>query len=75
MTIQLTPVLERRLAEIAAQRDLPVSEIVEQIVTRYLEHLPDDPLAWVQGTTQRLKAVWPAEDFSDWKPPLWQLKA
>jgi hypothetical protein len=54
---------------VAAQRAIPVSAVVEEIVTRYLEHLPNDPLAWVQGTSRGLKAIWPAEDFSDWKPP------
>jgi predicted DNA-binding protein len=69
MTIQLSPDLECRLAAVAAQRAVPVSEVVSEIVTRYLEHLPDDPLAWVQGTTQGLKVVWPAEDYSELKRP------
>ncbi|MCY3023119.1 MAG: hypothetical protein NTW87_29435 [Planctomycetota bacterium] len=69
MNIDLSPALEQRLAEIARQRSVPAARIVEEIVARFVESIPDDPAAWVKATVQRLPNVWPAEDFSAWAPP------
>ncbi|MCY3021268.1 MAG: hypothetical protein NTW87_19815 [Planctomycetota bacterium] len=57
------------MAEVARQQSLPAAKLVEGILTRFLESLPDDPAAWVQVTRNRLPKVWQSEDFSDWVPP------
>jgi hypothetical protein len=69
MQINLSPVVEQRLAEIARQHSVPAAKMVEDILTRFVESLADDPAAWVHVSAQRLPHVWPAEDFSDWAPP------
>lgn len=69
MQVDLSPSLEHRLIEVARQRAVPATTIVEEVLTRFLQAIPDDPATWVKLTQQRLPAIWPAEDFSDWKPP------
>ena len=69
MTVELTPELELRLRRVAEGQSLSVPQLVEQVLTSYLNSLADDSLAWVQTTQQQLSRAWGAEDFSAWRPP------
>ena len=69
MSVELKPDVERRLCDLAAKQPQTPSQLLEEIVTRYLQGVGDAPQAWVDGTQSLLQQVWPAEGFSDWSPP------
>lgn len=69
MNVEVKEDLGKRLEELAVRRRQPVSDLVEQVLTNYVNSIPDDPLSWIQATQSQLQRVWPCEDFSDWKPP------
>ena len=69
MTVDLTPELEERLQELAAQQAKSVTNLIREILAGYLNSVPDNPTVWVQTTQRQLERVWPAEDFSGWSPP------
>lgn len=68
MNVEVKDDLGKRLEALAVRRHQPVSELVGQILSSYMNSMPDDPLTWVHATQNQLDRVWPAEDFSDWKP-------
>ena len=69
MNVELKSDLERRLRQEAQERELSAPELVEQVLTSYLDSLDNPPTTWVQTTQKLLPRVWPVEDFSDWCPP------
>ena len=69
MNVKVKDDLGKQLEALAGRRHQPVSELVEQILTSYVNSVPDDPMSWVHATRNQLNRVWPSEDFSDWKPP------
>jgi predicted transcriptional regulator len=69
MNMELKPDLEQRLHEVAQRRSLSVPELIENVLTTYLDAQDDSPMATVRGTRPLLAGVWPTEDFSDWPTP------
>ncbi len=69
MNMELKPALEERLSAAARARALSVPELVEKIVTEYLDAQPDDLATWAAASRQQLEKVWGVEDFSSWCPP------
>jgi hypothetical protein len=69
MNLELRPDLEQRLQRVAEQRSQSVPELVEGLLTQFLDSLPDDASVTVRATQSLLSRVWPVEDFSDWQPP------
>ena len=69
MNLDLQPGLEDRLREAARRLALSPAELIERIVTSYLDATSDSPAGWVGITRERLMHVWPEQDFSDWQRP------
>jgi hypothetical protein len=69
MQVELKPPLDKRLTAAAAKYAISVPELVERVLTRYLDTVEDDPVLWAKANQASLARVWPAEDFSDWNPP------
>jgi len=69
MSVELAPELETRLEDVARERSLSVSELVQQVLECYLDSLSETPDEWVRTTQQQLAGSWPSDDFSDWQPP------
>ncbi len=69
MNVELNPDLELRLRDAASRGSQSVPQLVEDVLTRYLDTLADDSTATVRATVGLLPRAWPVEDFSDWQPP------
>jgi hypothetical protein len=69
MTVELKPMLEKRLAEAAKQQSVTVPDLVERVLTNFLDSLGDGLDGWAQASQKAAAKSWPAEDFSDWSPP------
>lgn len=69
MTIKLDDELARKLEDAASQREVSVDDFASQILEGYLDSANGDASTWVKSTQQRLKNVWPTEDFSEWRQP------
>jgi hypothetical protein len=69
MLVELDPSLELRLGAAAAQASVSVPQLVERVLSRFLDEVADDPGQWVATTRKQLPGVWPKEDFTDWGPP------
>ncbi len=69
MNVELNPDLELRLRDAASRGSQSVPQLVEDVLTRYLDTLADDATTTVRATMDLLPRVWPPEDFSDWRPP------
>jgi predicted DNA-binding protein len=69
MHVELNPNLEARLDAAAERASVPVAQLVECALTRYLDEIADDPAQWVAATRQQLPRVWREESFTHWGPP------
>ncbi len=69
MRVELDPSLEVRLGAAAARASVSVAQLVERVLSRFLDEVADDPAQWVATTRKQLPRVWPEEDFTDWGPP------
>ncbi len=69
MNVEINTELANRLSEAARQQAMPVAELIERILARFLEAQAEEAALWVQTTQQHLSSVWPAEDFSNWQLP------
>jgi hypothetical protein len=61
--------LELRVGAAAARASVSVAQLVEGVLSRFLDEVADDPAQWVATTRKQLPTVWPKEDFTDWGPP------
>lgn len=66
MRVELDPSLEVRLGAAAARASVSVAQLVERVLSRFLDEVADDPAQWVATTRKQLPRVWPEEDFTDW---------
>jgi hypothetical protein len=69
MQVELDPSLEVRLGAAAARASVSVPQLVERVLSDFLDQIADDPAQWVATTRKQLPDVWSEEDFSDWGPP------
>ena len=69
MHVELNPTLEVRLGAAAAKASVSVDQLVERVLTNFLDEFSDDPAQWVETTREQLPQVWPEEDFAHWGPP------
>ncbi len=67
MRVEIGPELTFRLHQAAKQQGLSVEQLVERILTSYLDARMEDLWVWV--TQQRLPGVWSPEGFSRWRHP------
>ena len=67
MTIKLDDELARKLEDAASKRAVSVDDFASEILEGYLDKSNGDHATWVCATQSRLKNVWPAEDFGDWR--------
>ncbi len=69
MHVELDPSLEVRLGAAAARASVSVPQLVERVLSDFLDSVANDPAQWVAMTRKRLPRVWAEEDFTDWGPP------
>jgi hypothetical protein len=69
MLVELDPTLEVRLGAAAEHAALSVDQLVQRVLTDFLDEFADDPRQWVETTRKQLPQVWPDEDFAHWGPP------
>jgi hypothetical protein len=69
MHIELDPSLEARLGAAAARASVSVSQLVQRVLSNFLDEVADDPAQWVATTRKQLPRVWAEENFTDWGPP------
>ena len=69
MTVQVTSELQTRLEQIARQRAMTMDELVRSVLSQFLEINNEPAVEWLLATQERLKHIWPNEDFTDWGPP------
>ncbi len=69
MQVEVDPSLEVRLGAAAARASVSVPQLVERVLSDFLDQIADDPAQWVATTRKQLPHVWAEEDFSDWGPP------
>ena len=69
MLVELDPTLEVRLGAAAEHAALSVDQLVQRVLTDFLDEFADDPRQWVETTRKQLPQVWPVEDFPHWGPP------
>ena len=69
MHVELDPRLEVRLDAAAARAAVSVPQLVERVLSEFLDGVADDPAQWVATTRKQLPRVWADEDFTDWGPP------
>jgi hypothetical protein len=69
MQVELDSSLEVRLGAAAARASVSVPQLVERVLSDFLDQIADDPAQWVATTRKHLPRVWAEEDFSDWGPP------
>jgi hypothetical protein len=67
--VELDPNLDVRLGAAAEQASFSVAQLVERVLTDFLDESVDDPAQWVEATRKQLPQVWPEEDFAHWGPP------
>ena len=69
MHVELNPTLEVRLVLAAERASLSVAQLVERVLSDFLNESAADPQQWVETTRKQLPHVWPEEDFAHWGPP------
>lgn len=69
MQVELDPSLEVRLDAAAARASVSVPQLVERVLSDFLDEIADDPAQWVAMTRKQLPRVWAEEDFTNWGPP------
>jgi len=69
VSVEISADLERRISEEARRRSRTVAELVEEVLSHYLDGPDAETLGIDRATRPRLPDVWAAENFSDWRPP------